>query len=149
MSMADMVPLALRVILIWWLLLCARQDLHTRHVANWLTIPPFLAALPLSLYMAGMDRMLLCLLVMACSYVIWREGGLGAADAKMAGFLAAVEPATLLLALIVLWVMYGVLWLQSRARGELSLPGAVGLFAGGVGLELWRGLQLLLADVSL
>ncbi len=47
---------------------------------------------------------LLCLLVVACSYVIWR-GGPGTADTKMAGFPAAVEPATLLLALIVLWVI--------------------------------------------
>ncbi len=149
MSTTDLVPLALRVGLIWWLLCCARQDLQTRHVSNWLTVPPFLAAVPLSLYIAGMDRMVLCLLVVTCSYVIWREGSMGAADAKMAGFLAAVEPAVLLWAIVVLWVMYGVQWLQRRERERLSLPGAAGLFAGNVGLELWRWLQPLLAGISL
>ena len=147
--MADIVSLALRVGLVWWLLLCARQDLHTRHIANWLTVPPFLVALPLSLYMGGMDRMLLCLLVIICSYVIWREGSLGAADAKMAGFLAAVEPAMLPLGIAALWVMFGVQRLQGRRRAQLSLPGAAGLFVGGVTLELWHGLQPLLVPVLL
>ncbi len=147
--MANVASLALRVALIWWLLLCARQDLHTRHIANWLTVPPFLAALPLSLYLAGLDRMLFCLLVIACGYVIWREGNLGAADAKMAGFLAAVDPGILLLALIALWIMYGVQRLQGQTKDRLSLPGAVGLFAGGVGMELWIGLQPIWAHVPL
>lgn len=139
--MPDLVPLALRVGVIWWLLLCARQDLHTRHIANWLTLPPFLAAVPLSLVLAGVDGMLFCLLVIACSYVIWRDGSLGAADAKMAGFLAAVAPATLLFAVVALWAMFGVEWIRSHRRQNLSLPGAVGLFAGGISLEVWQWLR--------
>ncbi len=147
--MPDLVPLALRVGVIWWLLLCARQDLHTRHIANWLTLPPFLAAVPLSLVLAGVDGMLFCLLVIACSYVIWRDGSLGAADAKMAGFLAAVAPATLLFAVVTLWVMFGVKCLRSHQRRNLSLPGAAGLFIGGVSLEVWIWLQSALANLSL
>ncbi len=139
--MSELALLALRIGVIWWLFLCARQDLHTRHIANWLTVPPFLAAAPLSLILAGVDGMLFCLLVIACSYVIWRDGSLGAADAKMAGFLAAVAPATLLFAVVTLWVMFGVKWLRSHQRQSLSLPGAVGLFAGGIGQEVWQWLR--------
>ena len=147
--MLDLAPLALRVGLIWWLFLCARQDLHTRHIANWLTVPPFLSAVPLSLILAGVDGMLFCLLVIACSYVIWQDGSLGAADAKMAGFLAAVAPTTLLFAVVTLWVMFGVKWLRSHQRRNLSLPGAAGLFMGGVSLEVWIWLQPALANLSL
>lgn len=147
MIAVDLAPLALRIGLIWWLLLCARQDLRTRHIANWLTVPPFLAALPLAFYLAGFERLLLCLLVIACSYEIWREGSLGAADAKMAGFLAAVEPAILPLGLAALWVMLGTRWVRGQRRENLGLPGAVGLFAGGVGMQIWPFLQPVLTQV--
>ncbi len=149
MNMPDLALLALRVGVIWWLLLCARQDLHTRHISNWLTVPPFLAAVPLSLVLAGVDGMLFCLLVIACSYVIWRDGSLGAADAKMAGFLAAVLPDALLLAVVALWALFGVEWLRSHRQQNVSLPGAVGLFIGGVSLEVWKWLQPSLANLSL
>ena len=146
--MADLAPLALRVGLIWWLLLCARQDLRTRHIPNWLTLPPFLAALPLAFYLAGFERLLLCLLVIACSYEIWRDGSLGAADAKMAGFLAAVEPAMLPLGLAALWVMYGVRRLRGLRQENPSLPGAVGLFVGALSMEIWHCLHPMLAKLQ-
>lgn len=124
-------PLWLQISLIWWLLICARQDWRTRHVANWLTVPPFLAALPAALWLAGSERLVLTLLILACVYTIWTRGGMGAADGKIATVLAATVPASLVLGLALLWLMYGALHIRRhKVQQELSLPGVVGLFLG-------------------
>ncbi len=135
--------LILQVGLVWWLLVCALQDLRTRTVANWLTVPPFLAAVPLAWWLGGMERVGFTLLVWACLYVFWRDGAMGAADGKIATLLAAVQPASLLWGLALLWVLYGLLWLGMKPLGmnarQCSLPGVVGLFLGYVAMQVGTG----------
>lgn len=116
----------------WWLLACALQDWRRRRVSNWLTVPPFLAAGPLAFWLGGPERLFLYVAVTFCVYLIWTEGGMGAADGKLAAFVAAVEPGALALGLGVLWAMYGATRLRQRSRapGRVSLPGAVGLYIG-------------------
>lgn len=116
----------------WWLLLCALQDWRRRRVSNWLTVPPFLAAGPLAFWLGGPERLCLYVAVTLCVYLIWTEGGMGAADGKLAAFVAAVEPGALALGLVALWAMYGATRLRQRSRapGRVSLPGAVGLYIG-------------------
>lgn len=125
----------LRVILIWWLAFCALQDLRTRHVANWLTVPPFLAALPLAYLLGGPERGLLCAVVAVCGYLVWRAGAMGAADAKMAGFLAAAQPAALVWGIAALWLMLAAERLRHGGSRRLSVPGAVGFCMGNLAVE--------------
>ena len=116
----------------WWLLLCALQDWRRRRVSNWLTVPPFLAAGPLAFWLGGPERLFLYVAVTLCVYLIWTEGGMGAADGKLAAFVAAVEPGALALGLVALWAMYGAARFRQRSRApdRVSLPGAVGLYIG-------------------
>ena len=116
-------PFWLQATLIWWLLPCARQDWRDRRVMNLLTVPPFLAALPLAHWLGGADR-----------WLMWREGLLGAADAKVATVLAAAMPASLAPGLLVLWVWLAVAWVSQRVRPGSwpwqGIPGVTGLYCG-------------------
>ena len=127
-------PLWLQTALIWWLLTCARQDWRNRQVVNLLTVPPFLAALPLAHWLGGADRFGLTVLVLVCVWLMWRAGLLGAADAKVATVLAAALPASLVLGLAVLWawLVLGRVshWLQPGSWPWSGIPGVTGLYCG-------------------
>ncbi len=129
--------------LIWWLLACALQDLRTRTVANWLTVPPVLTAPLLAYVLGGMERVGLTLLILAFAYALWREEAMGAADGKIATVLAAVQPGSLVLGLAMLWILYGLLYLGLRQLDmdvrQCSLPGVVGLYLGYVAMPWWGG----------
>lgn len=127
-------PFWLQAALIWWLLPCARQDWRDRRVVNLLTVPPFLAALPLAHWLGGADRLGLAVLVLVCVWLMWREDLLGAADAKVATVLAAAVPATLVLGLCVLWLWLALGWISQRVQPGRwpwqGIPGVTGLYCG-------------------
>ena len=89
--MQDLLHLAL----VLWLLPCALQDYRTRHISNWLTVPAFLAAWPLALWLGGGDRLLFTLAVFAGCWLAWGLRSMGAADGKIATALAGVNPPAL------------------------------------------------------
>ncbi len=138
--MLSIVP-AVQILILWWLLACALQDLRTRTVPNWLTVPPLPAALPLAYWLGGPDRVVLTLVVFVGLYMLWQERALGAADGKIGILLAASQPGSLVLGLAVLWVMYGLLFLGLRHSEvnprHCSLPGVVGLYLGYLTMQLW------------
>ena len=119
---------------------------------NLLTVPPFLAALPLAHWLGGADRLGLAVLVLVCVWLMWREGLLGAADAKVATVLAATLPASLVLGLIVLWLWLVLTWVSQRVwPGSwpwLGIPGVTGVYCG-VTLAICLQSGLFLWTVSL
>lgn len=127
-------PFWLQAVLIWWLLPCARQDWRDRRVVNLLTVPPFLAALPLAHWLGGANRLGLAVLVLVCVWLMWREGLLGAADAKVATVLAATLPASLTLGLGVLWLWLALgrisRWMRPDSWPWPGIPGVTGLYCG-------------------
>lgn len=138
-------PLWLWLITLWWLCLCAVHDWRTRTVSNWLTLPPFLAALPIAHWLSGLNGVGFTLLVFLCCYRIWQTGGMGAADGKVAVVLAAVMPASLPFGVAALWLMLGAERLMGRhshaAEGPRSVPGVTGMFLGLATLCIWMGMR--------
>ncbi len=115
-----------------WLWPCALQDWRSRHVSNLWTVPAFLAAWPLAVWLGGEERLVLVFGVFAGCWLAWQMGTMGPADGKLATFLAALSPGGLALAGLVLagWFLG-----HRLARGAAGrLPGVVGLY---VGAALW------------
>lgn len=122
-----MTELLLHLGLLVWLLPCALQDWRSRHVSNWLTLPAFLLAWPLSLWLGGEERLLFTFALFAGCWFAWQMKGMGAADGKIAVALAALLPSA------VLWSgLFLLLWfvgLRLRRR-EGSVPAVVALYLG-------------------
>lgn len=101
---------------------------------NLLTVPPFLAALPLAYWLGGANRLGLAVLVLFCVWLMWREELLGAADAKVATVLAATLPASLALGLGVLWLWLALgrisHWMRPGSWPWSGIPGVAGLYCG-------------------
>lgn len=118
-----------------WLLPCAVQDWRRRQVSNWLTVPAFLAAWPLALWLGGEDGLVFTFAVFAGCWFAWQMGSMGPADGKLATFLAAAAPGSVPLAGLALTAMF----LGHRlVRGEAGrLPGVVGLYVGAALWLLW------------
>ena len=115
-----------------WLLPCAIQDLRTRHVSNWLTVPLFLLAWPVAL-LTG--HLALTFAVCAGVFVAWRwHEGLGPADGKIAVGLAGMAPLALLASVIFLALAF--LCARLRERQPARLPGAVGFYLGAAAVTL-------------
>ena len=109
-----------------WLLPCAIQDYRTRHVSNWLTVPPFLLAWPVAVLNSTLP---LTLAVFVGVYVAWALGvGLGPADGKIAVVLAAVFPLALALGFVL--AMLASLILRLLGRRDAAIPGALWLYLG-------------------
>jgi len=83
----------------------AWQDMRTRHVSNWITIPLFLLAWPLAWWLHGLDGLGVTGVTFLATYAAM-PFGFGAADGKLAVFLAALGglPAVLLALVMVLLV---------------------------------------------
>ena len=128
-----MIPLLLLAVF----LPSALQDYRRRRVSNALTLPPFLAAWPLALYLGGPERLLFTLAVFLGCWLAWRTGGMGGADAKLATVLAGLQPAALAASGLVLAILFlGMRWRGDERR---SLPGVVGLYLGLVVAGLVEG----------
>ena len=101
---------------------------------NLLTVPPFLAALPLAYWLGGANRLGLAVLVLFCVWLMWREELLGAADAKVATVLAATLPASLALGLGVLWLWLALgrisHWMRPGSWPWSGIPRVAGLYCG-------------------
>ena len=76
----------------------------------------------------------LAVLVLFCVWLMWREGLLGAADAKVATVLAATLPASLALGLGVLWLWLALgrisHWMRPGSWPWSGIPGVAGLYCG-------------------
>ena len=88
--------------------LAAWQDVHTRHVSNWITIPLFALAWPLAWWLHGWEGLAVTGVVFLVT-LFAMPYGFGAADGKLAVFLAAVGGALAVLlalgiSLLLLWV---------------------------------------------
>ena len=72
------------------------QDARTRHVSNWITIPLFLMAWPLAWWLHGLEGLFLAGVVFLITFLAM-PFGFGAADGKLAVYLAAVGGVALVL----------------------------------------------------
>lgn len=122
-----MTDLLLHLGLLAWLLPCALQDWRSRHVSNWLTLPPFLLAWPLSLWLGGEERLAFTFALFVGCWFAWQMKGMGAADGKIATALAALLPQAVLWSGGVLLLFF--VYLRLRRR-QGSVPAVVGLYLG-------------------
>ena len=107
----------MNLLLVLWLLPCALQDYRTRRISNWLTLPAFVLAWPVALWLGGSDRLLLTFAVFVGGWAAWQMHTMGAADGKIAVALAAVSPLALVLGVAVLTGMFAGLWVWKRQWG--------------------------------
>jgi Flp pilus assembly protein protease CpaA len=121
----------LLTLLALYLLPCAVQDVRTRHVSKWLTIPAFVIAWPLALWLGTLP---FTIAVFAGCYAAWRTGSMGPADGKLAVLLASVEPMGIVLATALAATAFPAL--RVTHCQQLCLPGVVLIEAGAMGLML-------------
>ena len=121
-------PMLQSAFLVLWLLPCALQDYRTRHVSNWLTLPAFVLAWPVALWLGGSDRLILTFAVFVGCWAAWQMHTMGAADGKIAVALAAVSPMALGMGVVILAGMFAGLWVWKRR--SVSVPAAVGFYVG-------------------
>lgn len=134
MNLLDQVrdPLFRSVLMVLWLLPCAIQDRRTRHVSNWLTVPLFLAAWPVSLLVGNF---LLTLATFIGVYVAFRmDAGLGPADGKIAVGLAGIAPPALFAGVVVQALLF--LVARLRTGQSVRMPGSIGYYLGAVAATL-------------
>jgi Flp pilus assembly protein protease CpaA len=119
-------PLVRCALMAAWLLPCAWQDVRTRHVSNWMTIPMFVIAWPVALLTGNL--ILVCA-VFVGTWVSWRVGaGIGGADGKIAVGLAAFAPEALLVGF---GLQVGVFLVQRmRKQAETFIPGVFWFWVG-------------------
>jgi Flp pilus assembly protein protease CpaA len=129
MTAELLVDPALRYVLVTlWLLPCAIQDRHTRHVSNWLTVPLFIVAWPVAI-LTG--HFALTFAVFVGVYVATKlEPRAGAADGKLMVGLAAFAPLALGMGVLLEVAVFTALRL--RGRRDVAIPGALWLYAGSV-----------------
>lgn len=139
-SLLDLLrdPLFRLTVLTLWLLPCAIQDRHTRHVSNWLTVPLFIVAWPVAL-LTG--HFALTFAVFVGVYVATKvESRVGAADGKLMVGLAAFAPLALGIGALLEVAAFAVLRL--RSRHDAAIPGALWLYLGSllnaVLLTIWE-----------
>ena len=122
-----MADLLLHLCLLAWLLPCALQDWRSRHVSNWLTLPAFLLAWPLSLWLGSEERLVFTFALFTGCWFAWQMKGMGAADGKIATALAALLPPAVLWSGLLL-----LLWFVGRRvrQREESVPAVVALYWG-------------------
>ncbi len=119
-------PLVRCALMAAWLLPCAWQDLRTRHVSNWLTIPLFVIAWPVALLTGNLA---LVFAVFVGTWVAWRAGaGMGGADGKIAVGLAALAPEALFVGFC-LQIGVFMVW-RLREKTGVSIPGALWFCVG-------------------
>ncbi|MGB9897310.1 A24 family peptidase, partial [Thermanaerothrix sp.] len=118
------VPVSVLVIL--WLLVCARHDLRNREVPDWLTLPAVgLALVWRIVYPDGWQPWALA----GVSILLTLAGALPGGDMKGLVAMALLDPRLYLLA----WLGAGVVYLLWRVlRRERRMPGYVGFVVGGV-----------------
>lgn len=130
------------------LAIAAWQDVRTRQVSNWITIPLFFAAWPLAWALQGWEGVIVVGIMFFTTYLAMPYG-FGAADGKLTVFLAAVGgiPAVLLAL-----GLNGLVFLLARLfpnhvdrlpllrvkEGELHIAGALGFFLAGVVVRIVR-----------
>ncbi len=122
-----MADLLLHLCLLAWLLPCALQDWRSRHVSNWLTLPAFVLAWPLSLWLGGEERLVFTFALFVGCWFAWQMEGMGAADGKIATALAALLPQAVLWSGGLLFLCFVGLRLR---RQQQSVPAVVVLFLG-------------------
>ena len=114
-----------------WLLVCARHDLRTREVPDWLTLPAVGLAL---VYRLLTPEGWLPWALAGGSVLLTLAGALPGGDMKGLVAMALFDPRLYLLA----WLGAGVVYLLWRVlRRERRMPGYVGFVVGALG---WKGL---------
>jgi Flp pilus assembly protein protease CpaA len=125
------------------------QDIRTRHVSNWITLPLFFLAWPLAWWFNGWNGLFVTAIVFVVT-LLAMPVGFGAADGKLAVFLAAMGglPAVLLALIISLLLL-----LVSRLFPDLAKRLAIihqeedGLHIAGVISFFMAAVVFLLAEM--
>jgi Flp pilus assembly protein protease CpaA len=117
-----MIEVVLKLLLTLWLTVCSFQDLRTRTVSNWLTLPMFFLS-GLYAFWRGGQNLALFGLVLVVFVVLWAVKGIGGADVKVLAALAAFWPETffLAMALTFLWSLAQILR-GKRRESYAGLP---------------------------
>ena len=136
------------ILLISLLLLgaAAWQDMRTRHVSNWITLPLFFLAWPLAWRLHGWTGLAVTGATFLATFLA-TPYGFGAADGKLAVFLAATGG---VMAVLLALGLNGLLFLLARLAPQqaqrlpfvyfeedgVHIAGGVGMFLAGVGMLL-------------
>ena len=117
-----MVDLALKLLLAFWLAICSIQDLRTRTVSNWLTLPMFFLGGAYAIWRGGQNLALFGL-ALVVFVGVWLAKGTGGADVKVLSALAAIWPEAFFLALVFtfLWSLMQILR-GKRRESYAGLP---------------------------
>ena len=141
-GIAPLLPLAISLLAVAWLGVCAFFDTRTRQVSNWLTLP----AIPLALLAAWLTRdsrgetlyeFAFHLVIMTLPlFVAWRYHLLGGADLKILVVLTLANPLLVVAAWIGVVVYFVGLLVVHRSRPArfAGVPGfalGAGLFTAG------------------
>lgn len=129
--MTQTQPFYTCLLLTLYLAPCAWQDWQTRKVSNWLTVPGFIVAWPLALWLGNLEW---AVAVFVGCYVAWQFKGMGAADGKLATLMAAIYPATIMLSLFMLAIGFAHQWFRGQRGSEL--PAAVAYLVGALLMTL-------------
>ena len=96
LSPSQLTPTLILAVSLIPLGIAAWQDARTRHVSNWITLPLFLMAWPLAWWLHGLEGLFLAGVVFLITFLAMPLG-FGAADGKLAVYLAAVGGVALVL----------------------------------------------------
>ncbi len=138
---------SLSLLITSWLTLCAWQDVRTRTVSNWLTLPALMMAILLRLTdFAPGSAWLATITVVGLLLLAWQHAQIGGADVKALTAMALIDVSLVAAALLGVGLWYGGAWLQQR-KAPASVPAFAGMAVGLALMAAGRSCAFFLKEV--